>query len=83
MANIQLKNSTHENYQPIRINGAFDIVSKQVGELKEQNKQLRTAIDAIMSEISNMDIPAMIDSPATFVEKVKNICVETYKLRPL
>jgi len=67
----------HEQIINISKAGAYDIISKQVGELKEQNTTYREALKSIQNELADMDINEVITNPALLIKRISKICADT------
>lgn len=63
---------------------AFDIVSVQVSELKEQNENFRNAIMEIWNSIAKADATTVITNPTELLMKICATCQEAVtKNKPL
>jgi len=69
----------HEQIINISKAGAFDIVSKQVGELTEQNNNFRNALNAILDEFKKTDASEIVNNPAELITNIGRICLTTLK----
>lgn len=63
---------------------AYDVLVYQVQELKQQNKDFRTALRSVVNEIAHMNPAEVIKEPSLLVGVISNICSEILsKNRPL
>ena len=59
--------------------GAYDIVAKHRDELKQQNDNLKAAINSVLNEIQNTKAGEIIDKPAFILNRISAHCLDALR----